>query len=182
MDVLSVIPGFVATFLFFIVSVLPVDAGYSCATYTPYYFREYCYGGQTHCCGYYYTYRYCCGYSLSGGAIAGVVIGIVIGIAVLIALIVVCCNIMNKNRGTAGRVVYPNNGTNNVTVMSSSHQSPYTGYTGGPIQPPGYSQSTYPAYTAGPGPAYPPAAPSQYPPPPPPSYTQPDTNSYPQKY
>ncbi|XP_062607278.1 cysteine and tyrosine-rich protein 1-like isoform X2 [Saccostrea cucullata] len=182
MDVICLCPGLSAMFLFLILSVFPVDAAYFCTSYyLGYNTREYCYRGQTRCCGY-YSYRYCCGYSLSGGAIAGVVIGCLIGFAVLIALVVVCCNIMNKNRGTAGRVVYPNDGSNNVTVVNSSHQSPYTGYSGGPIQPPGYVQSTYPAYPSGPGPAYPPAGPSQYPPPPPPSYTQPGTDSYPQKY
>jgi hypothetical protein len=57
----------------------------------------------------------------SYGAIVGIAIGCLAGIAVLIALIVVCCNVMNKNRGMTGRVVYPGDPAGGVTVVNT-HQ------------------------------------------------------------
>lgn len=57
----------------------------------------------------------------SSGSIAGIVIGCIIGIVCLGVFIVVCCKMMNKNRGATGRVVYPNNGNGNVTILNSQN-------------------------------------------------------------
>lgn len=176
MDGLHLFVGLFGTFL--IGFDLPVvSAVYSCVSYSPYFKTEFCYNKQT-CCGY-YSYRYCC-HDLSSGSIAGIVIGCIIGIVCLGVFIVVCCKMMNKNRGATGRVVYPNNGNANVTILNSQNHPVY----------PGYSQQGYPAYPTAPaypppgaGPAYPPAGPSQYPPPPPQySQTDPAPAPYPQKY
>ncbi|XP_048741062.2 protein shisa-4-like [Ostrea edulis] len=190
MDILNLFPGFIELCLILTLSVCSVEAVYFCTTYRPYIRQEYCYNDQD-CCGSYYN-RYCCS-SLTTGQVIGIGVGCLIGIVITIIVIVVCCNLMNKNRGRTGRVVYPNNGSGNVTVVNSSHQSHPTGFTGAPVPPPSYGQSAFPAQPgqayppagpgqayppAGPGPAYPPAGPSQYPP----YYSQTDPAQYPQKY
>lgn len=59
----------------------------------------------------------------SSGSIAGIVVGCIIGIVCLGVFIVVCCKMMNKNRGATGRVVYPNNVNGNVTILNSQNHS-----------------------------------------------------------
>ena len=56
------------------------------------------------------------------GALAGIIIGTLIGVACLILFIIFCCKAMNKNRGSTGRVVYPNNG-GNVAIVNNTTQS-----------------------------------------------------------
>ena len=58
----------------------------------------------------------------NGGALAGIIIGTLIGVACLILFIIFCCKAMNKNRGSTGRVVYPNNG-GNVAIVNNTTQS-----------------------------------------------------------
>lgn len=58
----------------------------------------------------------------NGGALAGIIIGTLIGVACLILFIIFCCKAMNKNRGSSGRVVYPNNG-GNVAIVNNTTQS-----------------------------------------------------------
>lgn len=67
-----------------------------------------------------YTHAHFC---RSSGSIAGIVVGCIIGIVCLGVFIVVCCKMMNKNRGATGRVVYPNNGNGNVTILNTQNHS-----------------------------------------------------------
>lgn len=62
-----------------------------------------------------YMFVYFC---RSLGFIVGIVIGCIIGIVCLGVFIVVCCKMMNKNRGVIGRVVYFNNGNGNVIILN----------------------------------------------------------------
>nr|XP_022300343.1 protein shisa-4-like [Crassostrea virginica] len=188
MDTLNSLLGVLIGTLLILIDVPAVLAAYSCSSYYPYR-RELCYGGQS-CCGY-SSYRYCCNY-MNGGALAGIIIGTLIGVACLIMFIIFCCKAMNKNRGSTGRVVYPNNG-GNVAIVNNTTQSTtggypqpgYSMYPTAPAYPPGsgpaYPPGSGPAYPPGTGPAYSMAGPSQYPPPPP-QYSQTDPAPFPAKY